>query len=205
MSSGKANGNIDEVIGKVVSELVSAGVRVSFKTPRSRKDKNKQNSCEGSYLSGDKVLTVTTSNPNWKQTLLHEYQHFKQEELDLWTTEEECLLWPVWDSWVKKKANYPKNKVLKACRTIQACELDCEKRTVKFMKDNHLPFDVDRYTRIANVYILSYEASRLLRNNFDSLHPVEVPEIFNMMPARFLRDYTKLPKGMLDLIKAHCL
>ena len=58
--------------------------------------------------------------------------------------------------WIEKRIELDQ-KTLKLCvQDVIDCELDCEKRSVKKIKEYNLDINVSNYKRMANTYLYSY-------------------------------------------------
>jgi len=166
---------------KLVKNYVHAGVFESF---------------DGLYF----VCRITDDIEDWFPIFIHEYCHFQQ-----WKEGKYSLgKWEEYDrnftKWLGGKIKLSREKGRFYAAKMRAAEIDCEKRTVREIKKHKFDIDIDEYIKHANAYIYSYavlaEKGRWYRES-----PGDVPEIFDMMPNKFLTRYDKLPKGYRKLIE----
>ncbi len=136
----------------------------------------------------------------WFEVLLHEYCHLRQKLDGSWL-EGPADAWAphTFDSWMAGKSNPTPDRLLEVTRSIQLCELDCERRAVGYIKRWKLPWDVEDYVRRSNVYVLTYECSRLTRKWDRRRIPSRVPELHKLVPGKFVRKdrLGHLPDGFL--------
>ena len=92
----------------------------------------------------------------------------------------------------------------KYIRELRNCELDCEKRAVKLMKEYNLPIDIKKYIKQANAYVYFYNTMIDTRKWYKK-SPCIVKEILDIMPTKFERSYKSLPNKYLRLVKKYCI
>jgi hypothetical protein len=117
----------------------------------------KRNQCSGLfYLDAEDrpIIKVATdgfkNNEHWLGLLIHEYCHFEQWRNDakVWR-DYECV-----DVSLEQIFKTPK-KFKKEIVDLISLELDCEKRSVRIIKNNGL-FDVKKYILTSNAILLKY-------------------------------------------------
>lgn len=164
--------------------------------------------CQGWFNHGDRLITICTkSKPetqyDWVANLIHESCH-----MDQWI--EGAKVFKKWDiapdilSHVKGKTNLTKDEIDRSIRAYQAIELDCERRTVAKIEKyglTHL-INMDRYIRMANFYIYTYETLKYTGKWPKTKRPDEWNyKMWSGLPNKLLRSYKKLPEGFLEEIK----
>jgi len=105
--------------------------------------------CSGYFCDETKTLAVATgrNEDSWLGVLAHEYCHLTQwvEDQAMWRQYRNDM----WDWLDGKRIKNPREAV----RTVQALEEDCERRTIRLIREMRIPVDLERYTRSANAYI----------------------------------------------------
>lgn len=160
--------------------------------------------CSG-YFDGEgiPILSVATGGPQdkWLGTLLHEYSHATQwvERCPAWTADDKRDL--LWD-WVGGKQVRGIGKIIAAARENEA---DCERRTIRLIRELEAPIDLDRYTRAANAYVHFYNVLADKRKWYASGRgPYEVPEVRALCNATLDTDFRKTPPALRAAIES-CL
>lgn len=201
----------NEFIEKIKQECAEAGVICLF--PETEKV-----SYPGStafMVSGyfdDKIgptLACAIGKPerDWYEILVHESCH-----MDQWVQKD-----PLWlnidsngidsdkgmDEWLGGK-QFSVDEYTHFIRTMQAVEIDCEKRSVKKILDLNLDIDTPSYIKRANSYLFFYSIM-LETHKWCDVAPYNVPEIVNMMPSHFLEEheYHEVSLELLNLYKQH--
>jgi len=145
---------------------------------------------------------------DWYEILIHESCHMDQwaEHSKLWTdvTANDIDCDKGMDEWLAGKEMHP-DEYTYYIRTMQFLEIDCEKRSVKKIKDLGIDIDTVMYTKKANSYLFFYSVM-LETHKWCDIAPYNVPEIVNMMPGYFLeeKDYCNVPEELLNLYKEKC-
>lgn len=187
--------NADEVVREITQRSWRFGVAVLLQ-PVSRVDSG--NVQCGGYFDGDgRVLAVATgkSEEAWLGVLLHEYSHLTQwiEGQASWGAYSDRM----WDWLAGRKVANPE----KHMRTVQAVEEDCERRTIRLIRELDAPIDVENYTRGANAYIHFHNVMLETRKWYrDDASPSEMPEILAAANPTLDRDFTKTPKALRDAL-----
>jgi hypothetical protein len=156
------------------------------------------------------VLACAIGKPEdkWYEILVHESCHMDQwkEKSDIWLSQfadgincDKGL-----DDWLAGK-EFHLDEYHYYVRTIQAVEIDCEKRAVEKIKKYNLPINIERYIKSANSYLFFYSVMLETRKWCD-IAPYEVSEIMELMPDYFLNEdkYKELSNELLQIYKAKC-
>lgn len=152
--------------------------------------------CVGFFSKEEKTLIVAMMDPNWLFTLVHEYCHFLQDREGLWADDFSCSADEQFEQWLNHKIELDDSLLETIVRTIQACELDCEMMTIKMLNSYQLCYNQFDYIQQANRYIMSYEASRLLRKDVTLTN-----EAYPLIPTEFITNFKILPSGILQFVK----
>ena len=145
---------------------------------------------------------------DWYEILIHESCHMDQwsENSKLWldVTANGVDCDKGMDEWLAGKELH-RDEYTYYIRTMQFLEIDCERRSVKKIKDLGIDIDTVMYTKKANSYLFFYSVM-LETHKWSDVAPYNVPEIVDMMPGYFLEenDYCKLPDELLNLYKTKC-
>lgn len=155
--------------------------------------------CGGYFCGETKVLAVATDRKedSWLGVLLHEYCHLTQwiEDQPVWR-ESRDEMW----SWLDgKRIKDPRGAV----RTVQAVEADCERRTIRLIREMGAPVDLERYTRSANAYIHFHNVMADKRKWYRA--GTVMQEVESLMAAcnpTFDRDFSKTPDALRKELEA---
>lgn len=161
--------------------------------------------------SNPPVLACAIGKPleKWIETLVHESCH-----MDQW--KEKSKIWASiyadgidcdkrMDEWLAGKKEFTKEEYTYFIRTMQAMEIDCEKRSVEKIKNLNLPIDINKYIKAANSYMYFYSIM-LETHKWCDVAPYDVPEIMDIMPEYFpdTEEYNNISDEMLNLYKEKC-
>ena len=116
--------------------------------------------CSG-YFDGEVLLTAGGKDiSEWNYIFIHESCHMDQmlEKISLWDRADKALI--MFDDWSSGAKTLTESQELDMIRTIQDLERDCEKRTIKKILEYNIPIDVRYYSKLANIYLYSYEFMR---------------------------------------------
>lgn len=201
----------NHLIGKIIGELIENNVNIHLKNSKKISENNELAEYNG-WFNSDPLEFVIAASKNinsWLPILLHEYCHFRQwiEKYYIWTEIDKFeKKHPIyWNEWLTKKIEYNPRIINKWIRLSRDLELDCEKRTVEFIKQEQLDINIEQYIQGANTYILFYNVVAELRKWYKGTAPYEVIEISSTMPPFFLDNYDKCPKGFKKLVIKYCL
>lgn len=183
-----------EFLSRAIQKAESAGFRVMFKPTTNLIPREV---VRGLFYQHAKQIVIAARDPEWFHVFLHEFCHLEQLLEGLWSSHREYVCWELLDAWFSGKRELRADHLTRCVRTIQACELDAEKRAARYIRKYKFPsISLDEHIRSANVYVLSYEAKR--RNRFvyrDTRFP---RHLLDMVPAGFIRRMDYLPPGFLE-------
>lgn len=147
------------------------------------------------------VFACATGKPiqKWGPIFAHEYCHFLQwkDKDQIWHNYQTIGMDEICDIFHNKPISEERLEFcLNASRDI---ELDCEKRTVKLLKQYKIPIDISNYIRGANAYIHFYNHIKRYRHWYP---PKKMPYarrgLLKVAPSRFLSNYDNIPKKMIS-------
>lgn len=156
------------------------------------------------------VLACAVGKPvsEWIEIAVHESCH-----MDQWSDNDE--LWSNirkdgidcdkgMDDWLSGK-EFSVEEYTHFVRTMQLVEIDCEKRSVKKIKDLELTINTENYIKKANSYLFFYTVM-LHTKKWCEKPPYSVPEIINAMPGYFLptEEYLNVSDDVLKLYEQNC-
>lgn len=149
-------------------------------------------------------LAFARKHQMWLGVLVHESCHMDQflENCPIW--KEACDNSVIWE-WLEG-ARFSKKRVIESINLSRELELDCEKRSVRKIKEWGLPIDIKTYTRKANSYVLFYNWLKRTRkwckpNNT----PYSNSEVWMAAPAYWLNDYSEIPKKLEKMFEKHSI
>ena len=193
--------SISKFLQMVQDDCSRHGVEIEFH-PKTEIKLSKNIQVSGYWNDEERKLCVAIYCEQWLTVLAHEYGHFCQWKENKFSDKATSQAYSDFDDWIDKKKELSKNKLQKTCELIQACELDCEKRALKFIKEYKLDRNEKLYIQKANSYVLAYEAARVTRKWFKTA-PSSVNKVFSNMPKTFIRTL-KPSKKMLKLMLESC-
>ena len=111
--------------------------------------------CDGYFDEYEKVIKVARHDPDFLQTLLHEYCHFLQwiRKTKIFKHSDKYCM--IVERWLQGK-QYPKNKVRRAFYWVRRMERECEQIAATLIKKYDLPIDKSKYIKNANCYIYAH-------------------------------------------------
>lgn len=163
--------------------------------------------CEGLDVSGyfeggvpQPVLAVAWDAPEDRRlgVLLHEYSHLTQwaENAPVWRPDMD------WAPWLDGKPVKNVKAKIEASREVEA---DCERRTVRLIRELDAPIDLDRYIRSANAYIHFYNVMAAKRKWYaKGRGPYMDPASMAAANPTLDADFSKTPKALWTAIE-NCL
>jgi hypothetical protein len=156
------------------------------------------------YFSNEPLtlaVGMDTSLENWLPVSLHESCHFDQwKEKDPTFTKSyvngEDSLYLLF-RWVDGE-DIPADDLRLAFELTKECELNCERRVVKKIKEFELPIDVDEYCKRASAHIHYYNYMAIRRVKYGgSYAPYYDRRILKLMPTNLRGAYKRLPPNVL--------
>lgn len=159
--------------------------------------------CSG-YFDGSSetpVLAVAWGNCEDRRigVLLHEYSHLTQwaEDAPVWREDKGG-----WTDWLDGKPVRNVRHLIAKSREIEA---DCERRTVRLIRELGAPVDLDRYIRSANAYVHFYNVMAEKRKWYQPERiPYNDPPSLAAANPTLDSDYSKTPPKLWKAIEA-CL
>ena len=181
----------DETLHEICRRAWRLGVSVLVSTDRSV-------DCDGvptgGYFDCEGVPTIAVSGgrdvDQWLGILLHEFNHACQwaEQAEVWKAAEASD--PMWE-WLNGKNVRNVAAKIAAARELEA---DCERRTVRLIREIGAPIDVERYCRAANAYVHFYNTLAVARKWYaPGRGPYQVPEVLALCNSTLDRDFSKTP------------
>lgn len=165
-----------------------------------------------SYVSGywdsmgNKLAVAGGQSENcFITTLAHEYCHFLQEREKAQIVKDSRKYDCIWD-WLEDDPDHISNKILKSINVFKDLELDCERRTVKLLKQFNCPINTQYYCKQASAYVYYYTMLPEIRRWFT---PYEVPykytSLIRLMPTNLKGTYRNVPNQIRDIyLKKYC-
>ncbi len=155
------------------------------------------------YFDGEAdqpVLACATGLPQdrWLGVFCHEYCHLTQwaEGAPVWAADKD----PKWHEWLEGKPVRNVRAQIEASRELEA---DCERRTVRLIKELGAPVDLDRYIRAANAYVHFYNTIADVRKWYaPGKAPYNVPEVLALCNPTLDRDFSKTPPALAKALLA---
>lgn len=116
----------------------------------------------GEFDDKRRRLVVCVNDGNWLTTLAHELGHLEQWASGSALFKSDDKSDEDFDAWLHGKRIMSTRTLQRITRKIQRCELDAERRAVRYIRQFDLRDDVPSYIRAANFYVWQYEAARRL-------------------------------------------
>jgi hypothetical protein len=178
----------DDVVWEITRRAWRFGVSVLLSPDRFVE--NAGYPCGGYFCGDTKTLAVATGRmeDTWLGVLLHEYSHLTQwtEDAPVWREAKDDM----WDWLDGKRVRNPRESV----RTTQAVEADCERRTLRLIREMDAPVNLQRYTRAANAYIHFHNVIADKRKWFRAgVVMGEVESLLAVANPEFDKDFRKTP------------
>jgi len=187
----------DHVLAEIVRRSLAFGVRVIV-DPAQSVD-NDGTPCGGYFCGDTRTLAVATGRQasSWLGVMLHEYCHLTQwaESIPAWRAYDDGM----WHWLAGKTIANPRA----AMRSVQAVEEDCERRTLRLIRELDAPVDVSVYTRAANAYIHFHNVVLAKRKWLrKGVVLQETPEVLRLANPTLDTDFRTTPKALrLELEK----
>jgi hypothetical protein len=185
----------------VQEDCLRHGVEITFH-PKQEIKLSRKIGVSGYWSDEDKQLNVAIYCDEWLTVLAHEYGHFCQWKENKFVDYDTSTAYADFDDWINGSKELSKKKLEKTCELIQKCELDCEKRALKFIKQYKLYKDDKLYIQKANSYVLGYAAAKVKRKWF-KIAPSRTEKVFSNMSTSFTRTL-KPSKKMLKILLETC-
>lgn len=174
-------------INLVLKDCKKHGVKLNL-IPKRYYKLSKTESLAGLWDEETLTITVAVHNDDWLTTLAHEYSHFCQWKRGEFSGEEVNNCFADFDEWVDGKLELSDDRLNEVITVMQNCELDCEKKTLEYVKKYNLFDKPELYIKKSNAYVLSYEIIKIMKKNIDhSGHGSS--KILKLMPNTFIENY----------------
>ena len=135
------------------------------------------------------ICAIGNDIDEWFPIFVHEFCHYRQwvEKSKYWNILYDNVkvkkvdVSSLMDDWITGK-EFSKNKIKEYVKRTLECERDCEKRTVKMIKDFDLPIKIDKYIRGANSYLYFYIYVLKRRVWYKEIPPYKIKKVLELMP-----------------------
>jgi hypothetical protein len=161
--------------------------------------------CSGYFDSEADTPTLKVATgikeSDWLGILLHEYSHACQwsEQAKCWVEQERTP--GMWD-WIAGK---PLKNAAHVVDLTKELEADCERRTVRLIKELQAPIDLAEYCRQSNAYIHFHNVIKQKRKWVKQAGILRKPEVTKHFNDTIDSDYQKTPKAMFDVLVRHAI
>ena len=157
----------------------------------------------GYFSEDERKLHVAGLANDWVLTMVHEYCHFEQWKESKFIGPKYETAYVLFDEWITGNKKLKKEQKLRYTKLIQECELDCEKRALKYI----IKYDVcspEEYIQKSNAYVWGIAAARESSAWFkDGQAPSRLPELWKTLPKTFVKNLEP-PKDILNKMKDRC-
>ena len=139
--------------------------------------------------------------------LAHEFGHFRQyiEDRPAYTACYTGNAEQVGFGWVCGE-DYCDDDAKVALGVLRNMELDCERVTLRILREYSLPMDVEEYCRRAAAYVYFYHVMAEHRVWYTAgKEPYNIPGIVDLMPTTLEGDFNTIPKFIMDAMVKLCL
>lgn len=189
--------NTQEIVKVITERAWRFGVAVLL-SPENTVKAADNIACAGFFDETTPLLAVACGkdDEDWLGVLLHEYCHLTQwaENAEVWRASKGDS----WTDWLDGKPVRGIQAKIAAAREIEA---DCERRTVRLIRELDAPIDVERYIRAANSYVHFYNVMAAKRKWYaKGRGPYDVPEVLALANPTLDLDYSKTPKPLWDAL-----
>lgn len=195
----------EEFEEKIRQDCKACGITLKVSKYRSLRDAE---GVSNGWFDGE-TLAYAKGQPveKWFPVALHEYNHMCQwsEGDPIWHNavqeESDEYLW----EWLHGNVELPSKKSHLYAMTNLQLELDCERRSIKMIRELALPLDPSYYAQTANAYVLFYHMVSKHRKWYQiGKEPYNIPEIVSQMPIDlYTLNYEELSNEMVTLFETH--
>lgn len=175
-----------EMIGHIIRECRAHQIDLHFVAEKTLSGTAFTGSFDGTHLE------VAAKWVNWISVLVHEYAHVQQWNAHLWDDTETRKLFEDLETWEAGTKELSDERLLLATRTVQAMELDAEKRAYRLLKRYSIRMNYSKHIQSCNAYVLGYEVVRKTRRR--QRKPI-TPGLAKLCPTTWIRSLEKLPDG----------
>lgn len=187
-------------INSVKRKAKKYGIEVFFSNEDVVYDSEDDNlGCGGFFSEESKRLATATNNniTHWFSIFIHESCHMDQwiERREWW--DKNLEIYSRFFEWLAFEKEYTAKELEESRQIIIEIEQDCEKRAIeKIKKYKFKNIKIKRYIQEANSYLFLYTFMRQKRKWYNNIH--SKPNCWSLCPARFPKDYKKIPKKLLN-------
>ena len=163
----------------------------------------------GSFDESAKELNVGISDPDFLEILVHEFNHFiqwsEQEPLYLKISEGDSSMSEQLWAWLDHEIELPKERVSEIIQSIIDMELDCERRSVKMIKEFSLPIYLKEYIFLSYTYLNFYNYVKIHRTWFkQNVGLSDIKELRECKNIHLRGKFRRLPKGFEEIFRKYC-
>ena len=183
------------------------GVKFMLRRVDGLKGEEEEHSCGGYFNDDPPELAVATRilYTDFLSSLVHEYCHMIQ-----WAEKSPYFIhgyrgldsWDIMERWIDGE-DFKKTTVKKCIDNVRDCELVCERRAVKILKEFKIPINTETYCQRAGAYIYFHNFIKLSRRWEYKSVPTHVDGIVNAMPPNLDGDYSSTPRKIMKLFRKH--
>lgn len=158
----------------------------------------------GYWDEESKTIAIAVARKDWIPLLIHEFCHFLQWTENKFRSQKDIEASDDIDDWLNNKIELTKKQISDKLDIIARCELDCEKRTAKMMKEFNVlsAEEIEEFIQKANAYIYGHEAIKQKRSWFKK--PIYGnKKITSLCPKKFTKSL-KPDKKIFNLIMKEC-
>lgn len=196
MAVKKSNKAVKTFINEITKECKSYNVNVRLLNSSYVAYADNVN-CGGYFEAEPELeIKVALKQNDWLPIFVHETCHFDQwkEKDPVWQNNESCYYM---DKWLQGGRVKNINKHIDA---VQELELNCEIRAYNKIINYNLPINPEEYIQKANVYVYMHTFVKDTRKWLGIIPPYKNELIWSQAPKKFVKDYSKIPNNLLDLL-----
>lgn len=194
----------DEIVLEICRRAWALGVSV-YISPTVHVEAEPGVYCSGFFDSAASPpqIVVAGVRPDYRflGTLLHEFNHAEQWAEGNWFWEQTSKADDIWNALKGKKVA---NQAVK-WGIQRDMEADCERRTVRLIKELGADIEIDAYCQAANAYLHFYNLLAETKRWFaKGKSPYEIPEILAQCNKTIDKDFSKTPAKLRKALLEHC-
>lgn len=196
--------NAQEVVNEITRRAWRLNVAVLL-SPESSVMHSDGAECSGYFDSESNppflIVSTGVEESDWLGILLHEYSHATQwaEQAPVYVKHDKTP--GMWD-WLEGK---PLKNAAQVVDITKELEADCERRTVRLIKELSAPIDIREYCRQANAYVHFHNVIKTKRKWVKKAGILRKPHITRHFNDSLDADYHKTPKAMFDVLAKHAI
>ena len=198
-------------INHVIEQCETNGIRLFLSKERKVAfNKSGDSFCNGYFCDGELELVTACGQPfdAWFSVFIHESSHMDQwlEKDPIWTSGEISGVESsdILELWIQNHIELNKKQKEKIINSALQVELDCERRTIKKIKQWNLPMNVELYAQRANAYVWFYHYMGIVRKWYTiGYEPYNIPKIVTNMPTDLNGSYLTIPPHIKTIFKRY--